>query len=413
MTIRDLLILLLLLSSALLISGEEEVPNIAQREEHVREELKKWGLEGEELETHPALHRDNLRYWTVEEILSKNSFTIPDPISFLTLDELEIEDSGANFKFMSRWKKEIFAANPDFDQNMFIRAVKSGMVHWVNFLLGHPKLNPNFLDRYGNGALHYAAAFGYTNITSNLLGSGKFDINLMNSEYYPAIEFAKMFDRYQVVKVFLREYNKLEKSPPIHYGEQNLFYLPTYIGEYPETNGEIFSKKTILETLHSLPDFQWEKTTSKIADFIYLGGLYAARDPYLLSALKIIHVLDLTKSLGTLEPSDKITYLNIPIYDETTAPLLAELPRAIEFIHRSLSNGGRIMIHCAAGISRSSSVLIAYTMVVFDYSYQEAFDYVAGYRPIIRPNTGFVKQIQDFSLSKEFKELQEKYKMKD
>lgn len=48
--------------------------------------------------------------------------------------------------------------------------------------------------------------------------------------------------------------------------------------------------------------------------------------------------------------------LHIALDDVSHANLLPHLPRAVRFIAQALQGGGRVMVHCAAGISRSATV---------------------------------------------------------
>ena len=48
--------------------------------------------------------------------------------------------------------------------------------------------------------------------------------------------------------------------------------------------------------------------------------------------------------------------LHIALDDVSHANLLPHLPKAVHFIARALEGGGRVMVHCAAGISRSATV---------------------------------------------------------
>lgn len=50
-----------------------------------------------------------------------------------------------------------------------------------------------------------------------------------------------------------------------------------------------------------------------------------------------------------------------------------------------------ILIHCAAGISRSSTIAIAYLSELTGITHQEAYDMIKVKRPMIRPNEGFRK----------------------
>ena len=50
---------------------------------------------------------------------------------------------------------------------------------------------------------------------------------------------------------------------------------------------------------------------------------------------------------------------------------------------------GSVLVHCAAGVSRSASIVIAYLMRIKGWTYAEAFSYVKSKRFVICPNSGF------------------------
>ena len=54
------------------------------------------------------------------------------------------------------------------------------------------------------------------------------------------------------------------------------------------------------------------------------------------------------------------------------------------------------MVHCAAGISRSSTILISYIMRKYGVNYEEAYKIVKAKRSCIQPNSGFEKQLRTF-----------------
>ena len=53
-------------------------------------------------------------------------------------------------------------------------------------------------------------------------------------------------------------------------------------------------------------------------------------------------------------------------------------------------------MHCLAGVSRSASVVIGYLMWRESMSFESSFQEVQLARPIINPNRGFVRQLNEF-----------------
>ena len=55
--------------------------------------------------------------------------------------------------------------------------------------------------------------------------------------------------------------------------------------------------------------------------------------------------------------------------------------------------GGKVLVHCRMGISRSGSTVIAYVMKKMNKSLAEAMEYVVSKRGIVNPNPGFIEQL--------------------
>lgn len=70
--------------------------------------------------------------------------------------------------------------------------------------------------------------------------------------------------------------------------------------------------------------------------------------------------------------------------------------RISEKIHDHLNRGGRAVIHCVLGVSRSTSLVLAYLMKYRNMSLKHAFDMVSSKRPCVRPNPGFWRQLIDY-----------------
>ena len=55
-----------------------------------------------------------------------------------------------------------------------------------------------------------------------------------------------------------------------------------------------------------------------------------------------------------------------------------------------------MLVHCVGGVSRSSTVVIAYLMLKNGYSLNEAYDVVKAKKSNISPNFNFMQQLLDF-----------------
>ena len=65
---------------------------------------------------------------------------------------------------------------------------------------------------------------------------------------------------------------------------------------------------------------------------------------------------------------------------------------SVKFIDEAIDSGGKVLVHCLAGISRSATIAIAYIMLRHNQSVEEAVEEVRKNR-IIHPNEGFLKQL--------------------
>ena len=83
-----------------------------------------------------------------------------------------------------------------------------------------------------------------------------------------------------------------------------------------------------------------------------------------------------------------ITYLGFPLWDAPGCNLIPYLGCAAEYIHGAIDeSGGKILINCQMGVSRSSSCGLAYLMLYKSMTVVEALTLVRQSRDC-RPNDG-------------------------
>jgi hypothetical protein len=60
------------------------------------------------------------------------------------------------------------------------------------------------------------------------------------------------------------------------------------------------------------------------------------------------------------------------------------------------ASGGRVLVHCHAGVSRSATVCMAYVMKTLNYDLRSAYDFVKSKRSCVSPNLHFMGQLLEF-----------------
>ena len=137
---------------------------------------------------------------------------------------------------------------------------------------------------------------------------------------------------------------------------------------------------------------------------IFIGNIYAARDKNLLKQLDIKAVLTVAANTYLMyDQSEVISHKIIPAEDEEGFNLSLYFNEGIEFIEKNMTETN-VLVHCFAGISRSSSIVIAFLMKKNKINYISALKNVQERRPVY-PNNGFAKQLKAF-------ENEEKYEIK-
>ncbi|NWU49169.1 DUS5 phosphatase, partial [Dromas ardeola] len=133
----------------------------------------------------------------------------------------------------------------------------------------------------------------------------------------------------------------------------------------------------------------------EILPFLYLGSAYHASKCEFLANLHITALLNVSRK-SSESFKDQYCYKWIPVEDSHTADISSHFQEAIDFIDYVRRTGGKILVHCEAGISRSPTICMAYLMKTNKLRLDEAFDYIKQRRSLISPNFGFMGQLLQY-----------------
>ncbi|XP_069725159.1 dual specificity protein phosphatase 1 isoform X1 [Phaenicophaeus curvirostris] len=133
----------------------------------------------------------------------------------------------------------------------------------------------------------------------------------------------------------------------------------------------------------------------EILPFLYLGSAYHASRKDMLDALGITALINVSANCPN-HFEGHYRYKSIPVEDNHKADISSWFNEAIDFIDSVKNDGGRVFVHCQAGISRSATICLAYLMRTNRVKLDEAFEFVKQRRSIISPNFSFMGQLLQF-----------------
>lgn len=138
-------------------------------------------------------------------------------------------------------------------------------------------------------------------------------------------------------------------------------------------------------------------TPAKIptTDFLYIGSIGSAYNSERMLQCGITHILCLSEVIRLNFP-EKFTYMRVPMADQPDYNIADDLQGIFEFMDEVKSAGGKLLVHCYQGKSRSVTVCCAYLIKYHNHSLESALELVREVRPIAAPNSGFLTALQDF-----------------
>ncbi|NXA88355.1 DUS28 phosphatase, partial [Melanocharis versteri] len=125
---------------------------------------------------------------------------------------------------------------------------------------------------------------------------------------------------------------------------------------------------------------------------LLLGTARAACDEELLAREGVTFCVNVTRQ----QPSPGVPGLRVPVLDEPAEELRRFLEPCGAAIEAAVRAGGRCLVFCKNGRSRSAAVCTAFLMRHRRLPLKDAFQIVKTARPVAEPNAGFWSQLQRY-----------------
>lgn len=146
---------------------------------------------------------------------------------------------------------------------------------------------------------------------------------------------------------------------------------------------------------------RWDAVEIPEVPGLFIGSLSAAMNRPALVANRITHVLsvmtDWRQPLNEDEKEKELSWTRkfVPVEDNPkSAKILANaFLEAYAWITLAREKGCRVLVHCHAGISRSSTMVCSYLMRHQCLTRDTSLALIRTVRPIIMPNSGFLKEL--------------------
>ncbi|NWI94427.1 DUS28 phosphatase, partial [Pitta sordida] len=128
---------------------------------------------------------------------------------------------------------------------------------------------------------------------------------------------------------------------------------------------------------------------------LFLGTARAARDEELLSREGVTLCINVTRQ-QPFPGIPRLRRIRVPVFDDPAEDLYPHFEPCGAAIEEAVRAGGKCLVYCKNGRSRSAAICTAYLMRHWRLPLKDAFEAVKAARPVAEPNAGFWSQLQRY-----------------
>lgn len=134
---------------------------------------------------------------------------------------------------------------------------------------------------------------------------------------------------------------------------------------------------------------------TRINDNLFLASLAEANKEVGTKALGVTHILNVAQEINMDGASEGYDYMQLGVCDDDPQnDITPTLDPCIQWIHQACKGGGKVLVHCWSGVSRSAIVVMAYLVRFEHKSAVDAYHKVLARRKSVDPWPSYLQQFE-------------------
>ncbi|NXU58910.1 DUS28 phosphatase, partial [Turnix velox] len=134
---------------------------------------------------------------------------------------------------------------------------------------------------------------------------------------------------------------------------------------------------------------------SEVTSSLLIGNARAACNEELLRREGVTFCVNVTRQ-QPFPGLQQLRGIRVPVFDDPAEDLYRYFEPCSDAIEEAVKDGGKCLVYCKNGRSRSAAICTAYLMRHKKLPLKDAFEVVKTARPVAEPNTGFWSQLQRY-----------------
>ena len=135
---------------------------------------------------------------------------------------------------------------------------------------------------------------------------------------------------------------------------------------------------------------------SEVLPRIWIGDKGVVYDARMLRAVSATHILNCAVELSYTYPCELAEQHKIPMIDDDDPLAPKQIREAADKIQKWMENPYSVVIvHCAAGVSRSPTVVLAWMIIYLGMSLETAYSTIQRHRSFIQPNDFYMRLLKE------------------